>query len=362
MLTRLDHLVILVRDLDRAIRGYEALGFAVTPGGEHADGLTRNALIPFKDGSYLELVAFVDPEDSRDNVWGWRRFLSSGGGLIDYCAASDDLAADVRRLGERDFAVDGPADGGRRLPDGGEIRWFIARIRQEGRLLPFLIEDLTPRNLRVPGGSSAEHPNGALGIRNLEIAAPDAQGVLRALATLTGSSGGPGTSLRLGSCLLSVVTLEQEDDVRHRLDATGPDRLPWGSRQTCLGARRSWTGSSPKGLASGSWGGQPGLKPSSPAHDKFWRYSLRRSGGLERDRANMEYTADALFVYDPEGRIFDVIRRACDTLGYTREELLSLSITDVETVLRPGGLATLWRRLAPDEPVSAERTTTRRSG
>jgi catechol 2,3-dioxygenase-like lactoylglutathione lyase family enzyme len=83
VLRSLDHLVILVRDLDRAVRGYEGLGFSVTPGGEHADGLTRNALIPFKDGSYLELVAFVDLEDPRDNVWGWRRFLSSGGGLID---------------------------------------------------------------------------------------------------------------------------------------------------------------------------------------------------------------------------------------------------------------------------------------
>ena len=225
MLTRLDHLVILVRDLDRAVRGYEELGFAVTPGGEHADGLTRNALIPFKDGSYLELVAFVDPEDLRDNVWGWRRFLSSGGGLIDYCAASDDLAADVSRLGERDFAVDGPADGGRRLPDGREIRWLIARIRQEGRLLPFLIEDLTPRELRVPGGSSAEHPNGALGIRNLKIAAPEAKGALRAFAILTGSSAGPWT---LGPCLLSVVTPEQEDDVRHRLDATGPGPFALG--------------------------------------------------------------------------------------------------------------------------------------
>ena len=60
MLTRLDHLVILVRDLGRAVREYEKLGFTVIPGGEHADGLTHNALICFEDGSYLELVAFLD--------------------------------------------------------------------------------------------------------------------------------------------------------------------------------------------------------------------------------------------------------------------------------------------------------------
>jgi hypothetical protein len=105
VLRSLDHLLILVHDLDRAVRDYEELGFAVRPGGEHADGLTRNALIPFKDGSYLEMVAFVDPEDSRDNVWGWRLFLSSGGGLVDYCAASDDLAADLRSLGEQEDDV-----------------------------------------------------------------------------------------------------------------------------------------------------------------------------------------------------------------------------------------------------------------
>jgi catechol 2,3-dioxygenase-like lactoylglutathione lyase family enzyme len=92
VLNRLDHLVILVRDLDQAVREYEVLGFTVTPGGEHADGLTRNALIPFRDGSYLELVAFLDPEDPRENVWGWRAFLPSGGGLIDYCAASARMA------------------------------------------------------------------------------------------------------------------------------------------------------------------------------------------------------------------------------------------------------------------------------
>ncbi len=64
----LDHLVILVRDLARAAPDYERLGFAVTPGGEHADGLTRNALIPFDDGSYIELVSFLDPEGASDNT------------------------------------------------------------------------------------------------------------------------------------------------------------------------------------------------------------------------------------------------------------------------------------------------------
>jgi hypothetical protein len=228
VLTRVDHLVVLVRDLDRAVRDYETLGFVVTPGGEHADGLTRNALIPFTDGSYLELVAFLDPDDPRDNVWGWRPFLFFGGGLIDYCVASDDLRADVQRLENLGFDVNGPADGGRRLPDGTELKWRTARIQQDGRVLPFLIEDLTSRSLRVPNGPPTEHPNGAAGISRLEIVTPDAEGAARSFAALIGAPSGSGASLRLGPCTLSLVAPEQKDEARRRLDAAGRGPLAVG--------------------------------------------------------------------------------------------------------------------------------------
>ena len=200
MLTRLDHLVILVGDLEFASADYERLGFAVTPGGEHADGLTRNALVPFQDGTYLELVSFLDPEDPTDNVWGWRRFYPQEG-LIDYCAASDDLDADVRRLASLGFGVEGPEDGGRRLPDGTNIRWRSARIRQEGRVFPFLIEDLTPRELRVPGGPETRHRNGAIGVSHLEISVPDKESAANSLAALADKV----PPVRLGSCTLRPV-------------------------------------------------------------------------------------------------------------------------------------------------------------
>jgi hypothetical protein len=208
VLTRLDHLVILVGDLDVAAADYERLGFAVTPGGEHADGLTRNALVPFGDGSYFELVSFLNPEDPTDNVWGWRGFLPREG-LIDYCVASNDLESDVRRLQSLGFDVDGPDDGGRRLPDGVKIRWRSARMRQEGRLLPFLIEDLTPRRLRVPGGPAAEHPNGATGVSRLEISVPDVEDATASLAMLVETD--TGASVRLGACVLWPVATQKGD-------------------------------------------------------------------------------------------------------------------------------------------------------
>jgi len=201
--------VILVSDLDSAAASYQRLGFAVTPGGEHADGLTRNALIPFGDGSYFELVSFLNPEDPTDNIWGWRGILPREG-LIDYCVASDDLESDVRRLDSLGFGVDGPEEGGRRLPDDVKIRWRSARMRQEGRLLPFLIEDLTPRELRVPSGLAAEHPNGATGVVRLEISAPDVEEAASSLAMLLATE--TGASLRLGACALSPVATEEDTE------------------------------------------------------------------------------------------------------------------------------------------------------
>ncbi len=68
--------------------------------------------------------------------------------------------------------------------------------------MPFLIEDLTPRAWRVPGGPAADHPNGATGIARLEVTAPDPDGAARKLAALTGTTPGPPA---LGACVLILA-------------------------------------------------------------------------------------------------------------------------------------------------------------
>ena len=233
MLTRLDHLVILVLDLERAVKDYERLGFLVTPGGEHADGLTRNALIPFRDGTYFELVSFLDPDSDRDNVWGWREFLPAEG-LIDYCAASSGLAEDVGRLRGLGFGVEGPSDGGRTLPDGRGIRWRSASIRQKERTFPFLIEDLTPRETRVPGGSAADHPNGATGVRRLQVSAPDTDGAAQRLAALTGT---PASGLALGGCALEVVDGVRAGPAAVEVETSAPENVGGLDRGLARGVR-----------------------------------------------------------------------------------------------------------------------------
>ncbi len=66
----------------------------------------------------------------------------------------------------------------------------------------------------------------------------------------------------------------------------------------------------------------------------------------ERFRRLVDQAADALFVHDLEGRFTDVNRRACESLGYTREELLKLRVPDVEMDYEPGALEKLWRDIS----------------
>jgi hypothetical protein len=166
MLRQLDHVVLVARDLNAAIADHRRRGFTVTPGGEHADGVTHNALITFADGSYLEIVAFRDLARALSHRW-WK-VAADGGGLADFALLSDDLAGDAAALAE--LVKTPPKDGGRIRPDGVELKWRTALLQPP---LPFVIEDLTARDLRVPGGAAAEHANGATGIASVVVGAVD---------------------------------------------------------------------------------------------------------------------------------------------------------------------------------------------
>jgi catechol 2,3-dioxygenase-like lactoylglutathione lyase family enzyme len=163
MIRGIDHLVIAVPDLEKAAAAYAELGFTVVPGGRHPVG-TQNALIAFADGSYLELLEFY--RESPDHRW-WQP-LQEGGGLVDYCLETDDLAADTRAFRAAGVDIAEPAAQSRERPDGYEVRWLfsLARGRHRG-VAPFLIKDETPRAERVP--SETTHANGVTGIGLLRI-------------------------------------------------------------------------------------------------------------------------------------------------------------------------------------------------
>jgi catechol 2,3-dioxygenase-like lactoylglutathione lyase family enzyme len=167
MILGIDHVVILVNDLTQAIDDYTALGFTVTPGGEHADGSTHNALIVFADGSYLELLAFQRPTPEHH----WWRHVEIGEGLIDWALLPDAISEDIEAARDAGVPFTGPIPGGRLRPDGQQIAWEMGFPQMQG--LPFLCGDITPRALRVPDGAARKHANGAVGIATITIAVND---------------------------------------------------------------------------------------------------------------------------------------------------------------------------------------------
>jgi PAS domain S-box-containing protein len=89
---------------------------------------------------------------------------------------------------------------------------------------------------------------------------------------------------------------------------------------------------------------------------------LALSRSEDRFKRLVEQAADAIFVHDLEGRFVDVNRQACESLGYTRRELLGMSVADIETEFEPGSLERLWKRIASGPPLTLEGVHRRKDG
>lgn len=213
----LDHVVVLAPRLSRAEASFRGMGFQVTGGGTHVGGATGNRLVGLADGSYLELLTFFPTGDGAasgaepaDGPWQpgepsavppaglspmaarfWHRARSLGP-IFDLALRVDDLEGVIRGLRARDIAVDDAVEGRRTRDDGVELAWTMAFPRVGA--FPFLIQDLTPREHRVPQGSATEHPNRVTGVAEVRIPiSPDEA------AQLAGWSSAMGLPLNLPS-------------------------------------------------------------------------------------------------------------------------------------------------------------------
>jgi catechol 2,3-dioxygenase-like lactoylglutathione lyase family enzyme len=224
MPTGIDHVVILVNELDHAVQQYRDLGFTVTPGGKHAR-FTHNALVPFHDGSYLELIAFYEmPEEGSSDTHRWYKWVAKGGGIIDFALGEPNMDALISDATARGVQYTGPHPGQRARPDNQQLKWSMGQVGGENvGALPFLIQDVTDRGLRVPL-EHADHENGVRGIRALSIAVNDLDAATQRYCKLLGRDEPSGTN---------VKTIENADGVYflvgdQRIDVvtpTGPGPL-----------------------------------------------------------------------------------------------------------------------------------------
>lgn len=202
----LDHVVIVVRELDRVVADYRGAGFTVVPGGQHPGRGTRNALVVFADGAYIELIAYDAPSQER---W-WRVLDAHGEGLVDFALLPRDIAAAVAGARARGLSGLEERPGSRARPDGVQIAWQSARPATSD--LPFLCADVTPRALRVPEGEVRQHANGATGIARVKVAVVDLQASLARYRTYLGEAAVQGNQVELTGFRIELA----EDAARPR--------------------------------------------------------------------------------------------------------------------------------------------------
>jgi PAS domain S-box-containing protein len=93
---------------------------------------------------------------------------------------------------------------------------------------------------------------------------------------------------------------------------------------------------------------------------KLAEQALRESE--QRFRTFVDHATDAFFLQDDRGVILDVNRQACESLGYTREELVGKTPVDFDPDVTPAMLEELDRKLNAEEMVSFESRHRRKDG
>jgi len=215
----LDHVVIAVTDLGRAVADYQSLGFTVFPGGVHHGGVSHNALVVFADGSYIEIIAYQRPDPT--NLW-WKLLIEDGEGIVDFAVVPDDTQKDIAAARARGLSLGGPTAGGRVRPDGARLDWLI--VRPETRDLPFWCGDVSQRSLRVPEGERRQHANGVQGIALVRVDVADVAVSAARYVALVGteaiSHSGEPARIRIGTTIIELVE-PKTDAARRRLELRG---------------------------------------------------------------------------------------------------------------------------------------------
>jgi hypothetical protein len=164
-MSRIDHVVVGVRDLDAAAGTiWRRYGLEAQAGGVHTGAGTGNMIVPVGNDQFLELLAVLDP-GSRHPIVGWlQRMLGDGDRLLALAIEPDDLDASAGRLGEPVTELDRVADDGRHV----HFRLTGALGLLGPETLPFFVTTTAGREWRC-GFRPPRHRTDASGIRWVEL-------------------------------------------------------------------------------------------------------------------------------------------------------------------------------------------------
>lgn len=232
MVTRFDHAVIAVRDLDEAIRLYRRLGFEVDPGGRHTGLGTYNALIRF-GLDYIELISIYDPAEvkaSGPRGTTLQDLLEKRvGGLAAYALATETIEQEAERFQQMGLDAIGPFAMERLRPDGHLLQW---RLLVPGgvsyrRPWPFIIQWDAPDEQRLTWDKPGNHPNGATRWFSIDVAVRDLESGLHLYKTQLGleevsrDTTAQRAQFRVGTSIINLLAPGSTELAQHTLDEIG---------------------------------------------------------------------------------------------------------------------------------------------
>ncbi|WP_116103120.1 VOC family protein [Amycolatopsis thermalba] len=136
----LDHLVYATPDLAGTVAELRGRGIGLVPGGAHPGRGTRNHLAGLADGAYLEVIG-PDPEQDAPDGPRWFGIDDlTAPRLVTWAIRVPDLGAARERSGAAGYPFGDELPMSRRRPDGALLSWSLAFPRQDGGVVPFLID------------------------------------------------------------------------------------------------------------------------------------------------------------------------------------------------------------------------------
>ncbi|MDY7092583.1 MAG: VOC family protein [Acidobacteriota bacterium] len=191
LLGAIDHITVAGRDLGELRERLAGAGLATAYGGAHSNGITHMAVTPMADGSYLEAISTLEPGATDAPLWGPQ--IVADAGACAWAVRCDDVQAELARLDALGIPVRGPEPLDRHRPDGVHLRWLLGFAGEgpPGSMLPFLIEDLTRRELRIEAPETDwVRPTGpalaVAGVETVVLAVQDAGLILEQLGLAYG--------------------------------------------------------------------------------------------------------------------------------------------------------------------------------
>lgn len=162
-LVEIDHVIVLVDDLETGHDWMETKGLTSLPGGRHTGHGTGNRIVPL-GGTYIELMAVLDANEASSSQMGrWALLrVQSEPRLGALCLRTSDAAATAKRLGAT------PVSMSRLRPDGSALAWqLVGASEMFAGTTPVFFIEWEGRAQDHPGRMSADHrtsPTGRLRI------------------------------------------------------------------------------------------------------------------------------------------------------------------------------------------------------